>query len=126
VDILVWSAARRLARLVGLLVAVVGLETVHDALIHRGSSFAEICTASSAVVALVAFVVLARTRRFFADSAAHSEPAAPLVVSYRDNARPPPDDGREARRGRATRDAAGALAAFVAAGALILVAAASR
>jgi hypothetical protein len=126
VDVFLWWAACRLAGLVGALLAIIGPQTVHDALLHRGSSFAQGCAALSALFSVVACLVLVRVRPFFVGAEADAASASPIAAAYRENARPTRDHAREARLARATRDTAGALSAFMAACALILVAAACR
>jgi hypothetical protein len=122
-DQLVWSAARRLALLVGCSLTVVGALLVRDALRRRGVLVADVLAGSAAVLAIVAALALLRARGFFA----RPEPAPPVLGSpYRDNAHVAAEDPREPERNRAIRSALAALMALAVATAFAVAAAASR
>ena len=120
---LVWYAARRLAFLVGWALAVTGALLVRDALLRRGALFADVLAAIAASLTVLAFVAILRARPFFARA---DRTPPPRSDPYRQNAHVHDDDAVESDRARATRQAAGALFALAIAGALAVVAAASR
>jgi hypothetical protein len=123
VDRLVWNAARRLAYLVFGALALVGVLLVRDALSRRAVLLADVFAAAATSLALGALVAMAHARRFFARA---QGPTRPRSGPYREGLEGLTDDPGEPQRARATRSAAAALLALAVAGALMLVAAASR
>jgi hypothetical protein len=122
-DQLVWTAARRLAFLVGGSLAVVGSLLVRDALLRRGVLFADVLAGSAAVLATIALFAMLRARPFFAR---RDETLVTRGSPYRENAHTALEDPLEPDRNRAIRSALAALMALAVATGLAVAAAASR
>jgi hypothetical protein len=117
-----WNAARRLAWLVALSLGLVATPFVADARIGTLSA----ATAGVAVTLLaIAAVPMARARRFLRKAAAPS-PAAAAAAVYRTSARGRGSVDHESDESGATREATIAFLLLSLAGALTIVAAASR